>query len=213
MNKSRYFIVTFLVLSLFFFFAASCAFCDPCKSGKGTCTCTSGTKSASKGDGSCKSGKTCTCKGDGSCKSGKTCTCKGDGSSKSGKTCTCKGDGSSKSGKTCACKTTASKSGKTCTCIMQGSDYFITGRPHLDGPNLAVECKDGCKKTVVITGNTVIYPKDFNINKCDAFVYVKFTIKQGMSQALEVACSKYSSLVKVYNYTDKKYEYQIQHKK
>lgn len=130
----------------------------------------------------------CDCKA--SCKS----ACKGD----------CKG---AKSG---ACK--CSKGNAMCT-VENGLCYhFISGKPLVNGPNLIVKMNDKCKKTVVLTGNTVYYPQNLDPAKC-ATVNVKFLVEEGLAQAIEVMDGKSSSIIKMYDKASKTYKYHLAKKK
>lgn len=66
--------------------------------------------------------------------------------------------------------------------------HTFSGWSRLDGPNLILTDSRGIRRTVVITANTLRYPKMLDFKK-PHFLYVKYIIDEGLAQAVEVATS------------------------
>ncbi len=98
-----------------------------------------------------------------------------------------------------------------CKCVIPGAG-FLSGQPHLDGPNLTIEQDNHKNKTVVVTGNTLLYPQNLDLKKVKR-VNVHYTIKSGLSQALEVYDAKYSWIARDWDQKNKRYHYYLARKK
>jgi hypothetical protein len=89
---------------------------------------------------------------------------------------------------------------------------IICGKPSMDGPSLVIEMKNKCKKTIVMTGNTEMYPPTLDLKKTQA-VNVKFIEKSGMCQALLVADARCSWVSRTWSKEGKKYIWALEKKK
>lgn len=63
--------------------------------------------------------------------------------------------------------------------------HSFAGWSRIDGPNLILTNRWGEQKKVVLTANTLMFPKMLDLKK-PHYVYVKYVTDEGLSQAIEV---------------------------
>ena len=177
--------------------------CPNCKCKSATCGC--GKKCTCGSD--CKCGPGCQCGGN--CKCGSKCSCAAmQVKCPCGGSCSC--CDKCECGTKCVCAGTCVCCDK-CKCVIPGAG-FLSGQPHMDGPNLVIENDNHRTKTVIVTGNTLFYPQNLDIKKVKR-VNVHYTIRTGLSQALEVYDAKYSWIARDWDQKNKRYHYYLAKKK